>query len=112
MSGEGALEAIDRIIASGREADDLLREVVHELGTRYDHVAIRFVEGDVLVDGPSAGEPGTEPALVVPISFEKMKVAELEVAPEQNRELVERAAERLAPYCLVGWDTHGERWTP
>ena len=112
MSGEDALEAIDRVIAGGDDADDVLREAVRVLGERYEHVAVRFVEGDGLVDGPSAGEPGTEPGLTVPISFEAMKVAELEVSPAQDRELVEQAAERLAPYCLVGWDTHGERWTP
>ena len=43
-------------------------------------------------------------------------VAELRVAPPnvsaEQRASLERTAAALAPYCLVGWDTRGEAWSP
>jgi hypothetical protein len=112
--GGEALDAVDRIIAHGGDADDVLREVVGALHERYDFVAVRFVEGDDLVTGPSLGMPGSDRGLVAPITFEAMKVAELEVSPatEEERDVLERVATKIAPYCLVGWDTGGERWAP
>ena len=49
-----------------------------------------------------------------PIVFQGTKVAELEVVPaeEGDRAFLERVATVVSPYCLVGWDTGGERWTP
>ena len=43
-----------------------------------------------------------------------MKVAELEVSVSlaEDREFLERVATIVSPYCLVGWDTAGEPWTP
>jgi hypothetical protein len=43
-----------------------------------------------------------------------MKVAELEIAPASDRDkaFLERVTTIVAPYCLVGWDTGGERWAP
>ena len=52
----------------------------------------------------------------MPISYDGNVVAELGVvAPDlsaEDRAFLERVAELLAPYCLVGWDTGGEAWTP
>jgi hypothetical protein len=54
--------------------------------------------------------------LNVPILYDGAPVAELRVAPPgvtpEQRASLEREAERLAPYCLVGWDTGGEAWSP
>ena len=107
------LEALDRILNRRGDADDVLREVVRVLHERYDYVSIRFVEGDELAAGPSAGSPRSDIS-TWPIAFEGTKVAELEVAPaeEADREFLERVTTIVSPYCLVGWDTGGERWAP
>jgi putative methionine-R-sulfoxide reductase with GAF domain len=31
---------------------------------------------------------------------------------DDDRKFLERVAELLSPYCLVGWDTGGEPWEP
>jgi hypothetical protein len=107
------LESLDRILNRAGDADDVLREVVRVLHDRYDYVSIRFVEGDELAAGPSAGSPGSKGS-TWPIAFQGTKVAELEVAPaeEGDREFLERVTTIVSPYCLVGWDTGGERWAP
>jgi L-methionine (R)-S-oxide reductase len=59
----GALEAIDRILNRGGDADDVLRQVVAVLHDRFDHyawVGIYFVEGGDLVLGPWQGPEATE----------------------------------------------------
>ena len=33
------------------------------------------------------------------------------VGPEDDA-FLQRVATLVSPYCLVGWDTHGERWEP
>ena len=114
MSGYSwSREALDRILNRGGDADDVLREVVRMLAERYAYAAIKFVEGDDLLPGPAAGTPD-EAATAWPISFQGMKVAELEVAPALagDEEFLERVTTIVSPYCLVGWDTGGERWTP
>ena len=63
MSHNGALEAIDRILNRGGEAEDVLRAVVDVLHDRFDHyswVGIYLVEGDDLVLGPWKGPQATE----------------------------------------------------
>jgi GAF domain-containing protein len=60
---DGALEAIDRILNRGGDADDVLRAVVEVLHDRFDHyswVGIYLVEGDELVLGPWRGPEATE----------------------------------------------------
>ena len=97
------------------DADDVLREAVAELGKTYDWAGIAFVEEGELVLGPATG-PEPAQTLGVPISYEGAPVAELRVAPveltPEQRASLEREAERLSPYCLVGWDTGGEAWAP
>lgn len=104
----GALEALDRILNRGGDADDVLRQVVDVLGNRFEHVTIRFVEGDALVDGPSAGTPAADTS-TWPIDFRGTNVAELEIGPasDSDREFVQRVATLISPFCLVGWDTAG-----
>jgi L-methionine (R)-S-oxide reductase len=63
MSHTGALEAVDRIINRGGEADDVLRAVVEVLDDRFDDyswVGIYLVEGEDLVLGPWKGPEATE----------------------------------------------------
>ena len=118
MSADGgALEAIDRILDRGGEADEVLREVVavlHGLDD-YSWVGISFVEEGELVLGPVQGERTAEPT-TVPISYENNVVAELGViaaeVDAEHRAFLERVALLISPYCLVGWDTGGEAWSP
>jgi L-methionine (R)-S-oxide reductase len=59
----GALEAIDRVLNRGGDADDILRaivEVVHDRFEHYSWVGIYFVEGRELVLGPWKGPEATE----------------------------------------------------
>jgi GAF domain-containing protein len=59
----GALEAIDRILNRGGDADDVLRQVVSVLHDRFDHyswVGIYLVEDGELVLGPWQGPEATE----------------------------------------------------
>jgi L-methionine (R)-S-oxide reductase len=61
--------------------------------------------------------PSTRSEIVVPIAYRGRVVAELDIdsdAPaafdDADRNFLERVAQLLAPYCLVGWDTGGEAW--
>jgi L-methionine (R)-S-oxide reductase len=59
----GALEAIDRVVNRGGDADEVLRaavEILHDRLDDYSWVGIYFVEGDELVLGPWKGPAATE----------------------------------------------------
>ena len=113
-SHSGALEAVERVLNRGGEADDVLRQVVALLYERLGRfVRISFVEGDSLVSGPAAGDETETTAF--PIAFQDSRVADLEAGgelTEEDRALLERVAILVSPYALVGWDTAGEEWTP
>ena len=110
----GALEAVERVLSRGGEADDVLRQVVAILHERLGcFVRISFVETDDLVPGPVAGDETETTAF--PIAFQGRRVADLEAGGEltqDDRALMERVAILVSPYALVGWDTAGEEWTP
>jgi hypothetical protein len=112
---DGALATIDQILSRGADADEVLREVVAVLQRGYSWVGISFVEGDELVLGPAQGEQSAEPT-AIPISYENNVVAELGVVAgeldAEDQAFLERVALMIAPYCLVGWDTDGEAWSP
>ena len=109
----GALEALDRILNRGGDADDVLRAVVDVLHERLRcRVAILFLEGGELVLGPERGERDATRTRRVPIVFAGERVAELAVDGEADAAFLERVALLISPYCLVAWDTGGERWEP
>ncbi|MBD0330252.1 MAG: GAF domain-containing protein [Thermoleophilia bacterium] len=59
----GALDAVDRLVNRGGEADDLLRAVVdllHDGFSHYSWIGIYFVEDGELVLGPWKGPQATE----------------------------------------------------
>jgi L-methionine (R)-S-oxide reductase len=161
-SYRGGLEAVDRLVNRGGDADDLLRSVVDVLHDRFAHyswVGLYFVEGDELVLGPWKGPEATEHVripigegicgaaaatgrteivddvnsdprylacfastrseIVVPIAYEGRVVGEIDIDSDEpaafgeaDRAFLERVAVLISPYCLVGWDTGGERWQP
>jgi hypothetical protein len=108
----GALDAVERIVNRGVEADDVLRQVVEVLAGLYPYVSLWFVEEGGLVQGPFAGDAtGAER---YPIAFQGTKVAELEVASarDEDRAFLERIATLVSAHAMVGWDTGGEGWDP
>lgn len=113
-SHSGALEAVERVLTRGGEADDVLWQVVAILHERLGRfVRISFVETGGLSPGPAAGAPSETTSF--PIEFEQRRVAELEVGgkpSDDDRALLERVATLVSPYALVGWDTAGEEWVP
>jgi hypothetical protein len=105
------IEAVERIVNRGGEADDVLRAVVEELAKHYDWVGIYLAEGDDLVLGPSRGAvPGTD--VRIPVVYAGQRVAELSLSDDHDRASLERVAVLISHYCLVGWDTGGEAWNP
>jgi hypothetical protein len=116
VTQSGALEAIDRILNRGGDADDVLREVVRTLHERagYPWAGIYFVEAGGLVLGPAAGTGEPDAGTRVPVAYEGRPVAELAVAgaPDEDRGFLERVAVLISAHCLVGWDTGGEEWRP
>ena len=61
----------------------------------------------------------TRSEIVVPVRYDDIVVAEIDIDSDEqaafgeaDREFLERVAEQLAPSCLLGWDTGGEPWEP
>jgi hypothetical protein len=113
-STAGALEAIDRILDRGGDADEVLRQVICALEERagYAWVGIFFAEDGDLRLGPQSGEPDAARRSSVDVMWKGARVAVLAVdgAPPQDAALLERVAVLVAGHCLVGWDTGGEPW--
>jgi hypothetical protein len=112
-SSSGALEAVERILNRGGDADDVLRRVVAALQQRAaSWVGIAFVEEGRLELGPSAG--GVKPAdhQRHPVTWKGQTIAELWTSADADPVLCERIAVIVSPYCLVGWDTGGSAWEP
>jgi putative methionine-R-sulfoxide reductase with GAF domain len=117
VNAYAVLGAVERILGRGGDVDDILRAVVELLRADggYSWAGIFFLEEGSFVLGPSSGEPIADPPRV-PITYDGNVVAELGAVradfSAEDRALLERLAELLAPYCLVGWDTGGETWSP
>ena len=61
----------------------------------------------------------TRSEIVVPISYEDIVVAEIDIDSDRpaafgdaDRRFLGDVAALVSPYCLVGWDTGGEPWEP
>ena len=111
----GALEAVERILNRGGDADDVLRAVVAAIQERVPHftwVGIAFMEEGRSCSGrrPASGDGEELRALV---TFEGAPVAELVVQRTEaadDQPFLDRVATLVSPYCLVGWDTQGVPW--
>jgi hypothetical protein len=108
------MEVVQRVVERGGEGDDVLRAavaaLVAELGVAWAGIA--FVEDGELRLGPTAGVAEDARRRRAPILFQRTRVAELWVDGEIEVEQLERVATVIAPYALIGWDTHGEAWDP
>ncbi len=110
----GPVEAVERVLAEGGEADGVLRAAVRALAAEpgIASAAISFLEEGELVLGPQAGEPDEARRTRVPVLYDGVPVGELRVDGEADRDALERVAALLADVVLVGWDTGGEAWEP
>jgi hypothetical protein len=108
------VEAVERILAEGGDADDVLRAVVRALvehgGARW--AGILFAEGGDFVLGPEAGEPDEPKRLYVPVIYDGEQIGALVADRAPSIKALERVAELVSAHVLIGWDTGGERWTP
>jgi hypothetical protein len=111
---DGSFVEIEHVIASGLDADDVLRGVVAALVREPGVVwaGILFEEEGTLALGPEAGvaDPGRRAA--APVVYRGAVVGELAVDGTVEPALLERVAELIATHVLLGWDTGGERWEP
>ena len=116
------VDAVDRMVNRGDDADAVLRAVVDLLHERLDHaswIGISLVEGSELALGPSQGSHAAGSALAVPVRYDRRLVGEVVLesqAPDAfddvDREALERIATLISQHTLVAWDTAGEAWTP
>src|SRR5439155_22900120 len=75
----GVVDAVDRILNRGGDADDVLRAVVSTLVERGGYVwaGISFVEEGTLLPGPATGEPDEARRTAVPVIYRSEPVGEL-----------------------------------
>ncbi len=108
----GALEAVDRILNRGGDADDVLRAIVETLVERgvCAWAGVFLLEEGELVLGPQAGTPDDAARTVVAVEFRGDRVGELAADGAADRAVLERVALLISPYALLGWDTGGVAW--
>ena len=108
------LDELAAALAGETDADDALRAAVRVLAQAPGAVwaGIAFLEAGELALGPAAGEPDEARRNSAPVAFGDDPVGELWVDGDVGRALLESAADLVAPYVLIGWDTGGEAWEP
>ena len=109
-----ALEALDRILNRGGDADDVLRSAVGVLvqEPEISWAGIAFQEEGTLTVGPQAGEPDEARRIRTPVVYQGSEVGELWVDGEAEAAFLDRFALLISQHVLIGWDTQGERWDP
>ena len=96
-SSSGALEAVERILNRGGDADEVLRQVVEVLHERTGSwVAITVASGV----RASAGGEKPENRRRHPIAWQGQTVAELWTSSDADPALCARVALIVTPYCL------------
>jgi hypothetical protein len=110
----GVRTEIDRLVAAGGEADDVLRAIVAALGDEPEiaWAGITFLEAGDLVLGPSAGSPDEARRQVTAISYREDPVGELVIDGTVDEATLEHIATAISEYVLLGWDTGGSAWDP
>ena len=109
-----ALEAVDRILNRGGDADDVLRSVVRVLAEESEiaWAGIAFLEQGRLALGPEAGTRDESRRMRVPVAYQGRPVGELWIDGEAEQGFLERVAVLVSAHVLIGWDTRGEPWEP
>jgi hypothetical protein len=100
-SSAGALEAVERILNRGGEADDVVRQVVdalHERAAAWTGIA--FVHEGRVELGPSAGGAKPPDHQRHAIAWKGETVAELWTSAEADPALCARVAVIISPYCV------------
>jgi len=108
------LDAVERIVEAGGEADDVLRAVVAALAAEpgISWAGIRFLEAGELVLGPSAGSPDETRRTATAIAYRGDAVGELVVDGSADPTTLDAVATSISAYVLLGWDTGGSAWEP
>jgi putative methionine-R-sulfoxide reductase with GAF domain len=105
---------VELIVNRGGDVDDVLRAVVQTIvergGARW--AGILFAEGDDFVLGPQAGKPDEAGRLYVPVIYDGAQIGILVTDGARSIRMLERVAELVSTYVLLGWDTGGEAWSP
>lgn len=107
-----ALDALERIVDEGGDADDTLRSVVQRLAEEPDiaWAGIAFIEEGAIALGPQAGAADESRRLRTPVVFQGRAVGELWVDGRADVAFLERVALLISAHVLIGWDTRGESW--
>jgi hypothetical protein len=106
--------SVQRIVAKGGEADDILRASVAALAAQAGvaWAGIAFLDDGALSLGPTAGVADESRRTRTPILFQGALVGELWVDGARDGTELESVAALVAQYVLIGWDTGGETWDP
>jgi hypothetical protein len=108
------VDAIERILAETKDADDVLRRTVSALVSDPGIVwaAVSFLDDGTLILGPEAGVADEARRARVSISFQDALVGEIWADGNPDRAMLEQVASLIAPQVLIGWDTGGKAWEP
>jgi hypothetical protein len=102
----GALEAVERILNRGGNADVVLQAVLEALYSRgVSSARLLFMEHGRLVEGPAAGREAER--IAVPVVYEGSEIGRLELAAG-DLAFAERVATVISPY-VVRLETSGDR---
>ena len=102
----GALEAVERIVNRGGNADDVLRATLEALRSRgISPAQLQLAGKDSLVDGLAMDEDAD--VIIAPVVYRGSEVGSLELAAD-DRVFVERVATLISPY-VVRLETGGGR---
>jgi hypothetical protein len=100
-SSSGALEAVERILNRGGDADNVLREVVEALHERaIAWAGIAFVEDGRFELGPRAGGAAPDDHQRHAVRWKGERIAELWTSADADPALCARVALLVSPYCL------------
>jgi len=91
----GTLEAVERILNRGGDAEDVLRAVLEALSSRgISFARVQLAGSDGLTDGFAVGEH--REGIAAPVVYERSEIGALELAVD-DRALVERVATLISP---------------
>ena len=94
----GALEAVERILNRGGNAEDVLRAVLEALHSRgISFARVQLAGSDGLTDGFAVGEP--DEGIAAPVVYGGSEIGSLELAVD-DRAFVERVATLISHYVV------------